>query len=94
MRRLQRRRPPSRCAHAPGAVRNVLVRARYDMGGQRNERRKWIHAFDNVNCVVFVAALSEYDQVLFEDETQNRMEEALQLFEEEGDLGLGRRRSR
>jgi len=54
----------------------------FDVGGQRNERRKWIHAFDNVNSVVFVAALSEYDQVLFEDETQNRMEEALQLFDQ------------
>jgi hypothetical protein len=41
--------------------------AMFDVGGQRNERRKWIHAFDNVNSVVFVAALSENDQVLFED---------------------------
>jgi guanine nucleotide-binding protein G(i) subunit alpha len=56
--------------------------AMFDVGGQRNERRKWIHAFDNVNCVVFVAALSEYDQVLFEDETQNRMDEAIQLFDQ------------
>jgi len=56
--------------------------AMFDVGGQRNERRKWIHAFDNVNAVVFVAALSEYDQVLFEDETQNRMDEALTLFDQ------------
>eukprot|EP00004_Rigifila_ramosa_P006870 TRINITY_DN177_c0_g1_i2.p1 TRINITY_DN177_c0_g1~~TRINITY_DN177_c0_g1_i2.p1 ORF type:complete len:369 (+),score=102.13 TRINITY_DN177_c0_g1_i2:125-1108(+) len=54
----------------------------FDVGGQRNERKKWIHCFDNVTAVLFVAALSEYDQVLYEDETQNRMEEALQLFEE------------
>jgi len=54
----------------------------FDVGGQRNERRKWIHAFDNVNCVCFVAALSEYDQVLFEDETQNRMDEAISLFDQ------------
>merc|ERR1711920_273703 len=54
----------------------------YDMGGQRNERRKWIHAFDNVHAVVFVAALSEFDQALFEDEAQNRMEEALVLFDQ------------
>jgi GTPase SAR1 family protein len=54
----------------------------FDVGGQRNERRKWIHAFDNVNCVIFVAALSEYDQKLFEDETMNRMDEALSLFDQ------------
>jgi len=56
--------------------------AMFDVGGQRNERRKWIHAFDNVDAVVFVAALSEYDQVLFEDETMNRMDEALTLFDQ------------
>eukprot|EP00301_Raphidiophrys_heterophryoidea_P000516 c10258_g1_i2.p1 GENE.c10258_g1_i2~~c10258_g1_i2.p1 ORF type:complete len:350 (+),score=103.82 c10258_g1_i2:212-1261(+) len=54
----------------------------YDVGGQRNERRKWIHCFSDVTAVIFVAALSEYDQVLFEDSTTNRMKEALDLFEE------------
>jgi len=54
--------------------------AMFDVGGQRNERRKWIHCFDNVDAVVFVAALSEFDQVLFEDETMNRFDEALDLF--------------
>jgi len=54
--------------------------AMFDVGGQRNERRKWIHCFDNVDCVVFVASLSEFDQVLFEDETMNRLDEAFDLF--------------
>lgn len=54
----------------------------YDVGGQLNERKKWIHCFENVTCVIFVAAISEYDQVLYEDETTNRMIEALNLFEE------------
>lgn len=54
----------------------------FDVGGQRNERRKWIHCFDGVTAIIFVAALSEYDQVLFEDASQNRMDEALQLFDE------------
>jgi GTPase SAR1 family protein len=52
----------------------------YDVGGQRNERKKWIHCFDNVTAVLFVVALSEYDQVLMEDEDVNRMQEALKLF--------------
>jgi GTPase SAR1 family protein len=54
----------------------------YDVGGQRNERRKWIHCFEGVTAVIFVAALSEYDQRLFEDGSVNRMEEALKLFDE------------
>lgn len=54
----------------------------FDVGGQRNERRKWIHCFDSVTAVIFVAALSEYDQNLYEDSQQNRMTEALALFEQ------------
>lgn len=54
----------------------------YDVGGQRNERKKWIHCFDNVTAVIFVAAISEYNQKLFEDSSTNRMLEALDLFEE------------
>ena len=53
-----------------------------DVGGQRNERKKWIHCFEDVNAIIFVAALSEYDQKLFEDSSQNRMVEALMLFGE------------
>jgi len=54
----------------------------FDVGGQRNERRKWIHCFDNVTAVIFVTAISEYDQVLYEDENTNRMDEALVLFDQ------------
>jgi guanine nucleotide-binding protein subunit alpha len=53
----------------------------YDVGGQRSERKKWIHCFENVTSIVFMAAISEYDQVLVEDETVNRLEEALTLFD-------------
>ncbi|KAL3072521.1 hypothetical protein niasHS_017495 [Heterodera schachtii] len=53
----------------------------FDVGGQRSERKKWIHCFEDVNSVIFVAAISEYDQVLFEDETTNRMIESMRLFE-------------
>lgn len=54
----------------------------FDVGGQRNERKKWIHCFENVTAVIFVAAISEYDQKLYEDETMNRIHESLNLFEE------------
>ncbi|XP_008782427.1 guanine nucleotide-binding protein alpha-1 subunit isoform X3 [Phoenix dactylifera] len=53
----------------------------YDVGGQRNERRKWIHLFEGVTAVIFCAAISEYDQMLFEDETKNRMMETKELFD-------------
>lgn len=53
-----------------------------DVGGQRSERRKWIHCFDSVTAVMFCVALSEYDQVLREDASQNRMKESLLLFDE------------
>jgi guanine nucleotide-binding protein G(o) subunit alpha len=52
----------------------------YDVGGQRSERRKWIDCFDQVDAVIFVAALSEYDQTLAESKRTNRMTEALDLF--------------
>jgi len=37
----------------------------FDVGGQRNERKKWIHCFENVTAVLFVGVLSEYDLVNF-----------------------------
>ncbi|KAI9220932.1 heterotrimeric G protein alpha subunit [Blastocladiella britannica] len=52
-----------------------------DVGGQRSERKKWIYLFDGVTSIIFCVALSEYDQVLLEDNTQNRMIESLMLFE-------------
>ena len=52
----------------------------YDVGGQRSERRKWIDCFDNVTAVIFVAAISEYDQTLHEARRSNRMVESLELF--------------
>ncbi|PHT40478.1 Guanine nucleotide-binding protein alpha-1 subunit [Capsicum baccatum] len=53
----------------------------FDVGGQRNERRKWIHLFEGVTAVIFCAAISEYDQTLFEEERKNRMMETKELFE-------------
>jgi len=54
----------------------------FDVGGQRSERKKWIHCFENVTGVIFVAAISEFDQVCVEDEKTNRIAEALTLFYE------------
>lgn len=53
-----------------------------DVGGQRSERKKWLHCFDGVACVLFVVSLSGFNEVLFEDRKVNRMDEALRLYEE------------
>lgn len=42
----------------------------FDVGGQRSERKKWIHCFENVTSIIFCVALSEYDQVLRENSNQ------------------------
>ncbi|KAJ7917636.1 heterotrimeric G-protein alpha subunit, GPA3-like protein [Mycena leptocephala] len=53
----------------------------FDVGGQRSERKKWIHCFESVTSIIFCTALSEYDQVLEEERRVNRMRESLYLFE-------------
>ncbi len=44
-----------------------------DVGGQKNERRKWIHHFENVS-------LSAYDEILYEDENINSLHDSTELF--------------
>ncbi|KTW29418.1 guanine nucleotide-binding protein subunit alpha [Pneumocystis carinii B80] len=61
-------------------IGDVIYRM-FDVGGQRSERKKWIHCFENVTTIIFLVAISEYDQLLLEDETVNRMHEALTLFD-------------
>jgi len=53
-----------------------------DVGGQRNERKKWIHCFEDVTAIIFFADSSAYNLTLFEDDRVNRLLEALTLFEE------------
>jgi hypothetical protein len=54
----------------------------YYTGGQRNERRKWIHTFEAVDALIHVVRLDEYDLRLYEDESHNRTAEALELWEQ------------
>lgn len=61
-------------------IENFIYRM-IDVGGQRSERKKWIHCFEDVTALLFMVAISEYDQKLLEDDTTNRMIEALTLFE-------------
>uniref|UniRef100_A0A2H1VKA1 SFRICE_011868 n=1 Tax=Spodoptera frugiperda TaxID=7108 RepID=A0A2H1VKA1_SPOFR len=54
----------------------------FDVGGQRGERKKWIQVFEGINAIWFLVACSDFDQTLREDATQNRLKEALALFED------------
>ena len=54
-------------------TRGDLLISLIDVGGQRSERKKWLHCFDSVDAVLFVVAMSEYDEVLAEDSDVNRM---------------------
>ncbi|CAH2293202.1 guanine nucleotide-binding subunit alpha-15 [Pelobates cultripes] len=64
-------------------VDNVNLRM-VDVGGQKSERRKWIHSFENVSALIYLASLSEYDQQLEENNNvprlKNRMRESMALF--------------
>ena len=44
-----------------------------DVGGQRSERRKWIHCFEDVSSIIFIASLAEYNLSLVEDSAINRL---------------------
>ncbi|KAI8596134.1 guanine nucleotide binding protein, alpha subunit, partial [Dissophora ornata] len=60
----------------------LLTYRMFDVGGQRSERKKWIHCFEGVTAVLFLVAISGYDQCLVEDKDANQMEEALMLFDQ------------
>merc|ERR1711981_221718 len=76
---LRVRVPTSGIVEYPFDLDQIIFRM-VDVGGQRSERRKWIHCFENVTSIIFLVALSEYDQVLVESENENRMEESKALF--------------
>ncbi|XP_027023261.1 guanine nucleotide-binding protein subunit alpha-14 [Tachysurus fulvidraco] len=76
---LRVRVPTTGIIEYPFDLENVIFRM-VDVGGQRSERRKWIHCFENVTSIIFLVALSEYDQVLVECDNENRMEESKALF--------------
>jgi hypothetical protein len=50
------------------------------VGGQRVERKKW--PMENISTILFIAALSDYDALCYEDDTTNRMKESIDLFQQ------------
>jgi len=51
-----------------------------DVGGQKSERRKWIHCFQGVTTILFLVALNGYDQCMIEDKETNQMKDALTVW--------------
>ncbi len=39
----------------------------FQVGGQKSERRKWIHCFEDVTSILFLVSLNGYDMSLSED---------------------------
>ncbi|SCV73899.1 BQ2448_6329 [Microbotryum intermedium] len=76
-----------RCRHKTTGISesvyecNSLTYRLFDVGGQRTERKKWVHCFENVTAVMFLVAMSGYDLCLLEDKESNQMQEALMLFD-------------
>lgn len=67
-----------RCSHVRTAgIPETILRAgelRYrildvSVAGQRSGKRKWLHCFEDVNALMVVVDLCEYDQMLYEDES-------------------------
>jgi GTPase SAR1 family protein len=53
----------------------------FDTGGQRNERKKWIHATEIADAFIFVGALSQFNELCYEDDKTNKLHECLELAE-------------
>ncbi|CAH1757959.1 58_t:CDS:10 [Entrophospora sp. SA101] len=61
-------------------VNNLIFRI-FDVGGHRSQRQFWAPYFDDVDAIIFIAAISAYDQTLEEDNDVNRVQDSIQLFE-------------
>ncbi|KAF5404699.1 Guanine nucleotide binding protein Gs subunit [Paragonimus heterotremus] len=66
--------------HTESIVFNNVHFELVDVGGQREQRAKWIEAMsDGVTAVIFLTDVSAYDMMLAEDHTVNRLRESINL---------------
>lgn len=52
-----------------------------DVGGQKCERPKWKRCFKQADFLIFVVSLSDFDQLMFEDDSLKRSEDSINLFQ-------------
>lgn len=55
---------------------------RFVIPEQANERKKWIHQFENVTCVLYLSDMSTFDQQLPSDDTRTIFTESLEVFDQ------------
>jgi guanine nucleotide-binding protein subunit alpha len=72
------RRPHQRITHPKLREHEMLM---VDVGGQKSERRKWIHCFQDVTSILFLVSLSGFDQCLVEDKDANQMQDAMTIWD-------------
>jgi hypothetical protein len=53
-----------------------------DVGGQKVERRKWIHSLQNLTALIYFVAMDEYDIQSDDEPGKTKMEESLGIWEE------------
>ncbi|GAW13299.1 hypothetical protein ANO14919_026800 [Xylariales sp. No.14919] len=53
----------------------------YDVGGERSERKKWVHAYEDVSAVIYPVDTTGYEKSLREAENVDRMLEQFVIFE-------------
>eukprot|EP01084_Bolivina_argentea_P226957 383313_1 len=51
-----------------------------DIGGSRYNRKRWCRCFTDIDAIIYVMSLSEYNQTLFTDSSQNCYRDALDAF--------------
>ncbi|XP_062844587.1 guanine nucleotide-binding protein G(q) subunit alpha-like [Trichomycterus rosablanca] len=76
---LRVRVPTTGVIEYPFNLNSVIFRM-VDVGGQRCARKKWIHCFEDVTSIIYLVALNEYDLVLLESASENRMLESKAVF--------------
>ncbi|KAK3813531.1 MAG: guanine nucleotide-binding protein subunit alpha, partial [Linnemannia elongata] len=54
----------------------------YDVGGQKSLRKYWVPYFDEVDAIIFMSAISAYDQGCEDNPNLNRLQDCLLLFNE------------
>ncbi|KAI8897558.1 guanine nucleotide binding protein, alpha subunit [Globomyces pollinis-pini] len=53
-----------------------------DVSGLKYHRKRWVPYFDTTTAIVFIVAISSFDQVMSEDSSTNRINDCLSLFDQ------------